>query len=194
MFSNSSLLTFYCRQNAKIRKSLIILYLFFKAVYPLSRYFEVIMLFLGAQYIKKHVVAPPYIHSAHPQTWILGHRAAPPQEMEDYIFSRASGQKLLMERMVFLSSFIKVFMALNLNLGNSEVTSLHFSSLPLFPNASALTFQYVWTVVVQRDLYDLFHASVIIVLFPSHCIKQHEAENGIQFVKLLCDNNWVTTF
>lgn len=53
MFSNSSLLTFYCRQNAKIRKSLIILYLFFKAVYPLSRYFEVIMLFLGAQYIKK---------------------------------------------------------------------------------------------------------------------------------------------
>lgn len=115
MFSNSSLLTFYCRQNAKIRKSLIILYFFFKAVYPLSRYFEVIMLFLGAQYIKKHVVAPPYIHSVHPQPWILGHRAAPPQEMEDYIFSRASGQKLLMERMVFLSSFIKVFMALNLN-------------------------------------------------------------------------------
>lgn len=64
------------------------------------------MLFLGAQYIKKHVVAPPYIHSVHSQ---------PPQEMEDYIFSRASGQKLLMERMVFLSSFIKVFMALNLN-------------------------------------------------------------------------------
>lgn len=51
--------------------------------------------------------------------------------------------------------------------------------------------QFLFTVVVYHDLYDLCHACdpVITVLFHSHCIGQREAENGIQFMKLKLSNN-----
>ena len=59
----------------------------------------------------------------------------------------------------------------------------------IFSNTTALLLQYAGAVVVFLDPYELCHACDPVISALFRCTEQGDAKNGIQFMKLLCDNN-----
>lgn len=63
-------------------------------------------------------------------------------------------------------------------------------------NTKDLLLQYSWTVAVHHDTCDLCHVPDLVIPAVCHSnrAEQRDAENGIHFMKLLCDNNPVIKF